>query len=759
MGRPRSDQQSHEPPGDIECAFPALAQEMRNLPPRSLDDGRPNPEHYRARFSILNQLQTVALIRDGRAIPNYESNIRGLESECQKVGLDLRAVQDQRSDSQIAEDMMRLLLDQPDSIWEMTDHKIEVMTRQIDFALATMQDMMNKRTEEARGKERPRLTDEQIAELQRVGKDLRSRLKRVRRLRSLARGEMTPNQTLTQEVIEATEYLRFMVYVGRTDTSDMGADGTDIFQIARHHCQMALDVWEAENGIYFSEEGPQWRVRNYEGAIIIIPPGHGKSQFMFHRRQKRICNNRKVQAAIIHSKDDRASECLKYMSAAFKPQHAVGRRLLSLYPDLELADEDNNAKALRVRTDETQRAPTLVSSGVKAAAQGINLTEIDFDDPVDEREADSATERDRVFNRMMRTWMPRLRGNNTFHLTMTTLWHEEDANSRRINMVKNRDVMIRVGLQAAGGPENGFKPVWPEVYGVSYLRKKFKAMGQQQYGLVYMCSPQTAIARIVNTVAFYDQTAPEHQEFLEGAIHHLSVDPTATTHGRSDMAGVVYAAQGYIRWTEQTPHGPAQKVAPRLRVLGAWREKASQSELAATIGARAEGSRVDYVHAETVGAFAGFAEMLEAQYGIDVIRHIPKPGANKGVRLRRVSVMLENSDRDKGIIPVVEFPASPDEDGRLILDESVAWLADQVMKFGIVRDDDGLDALTQLCGRLSTEMGIGEGAASVRVKQAVKQDSRLMTHIRSKMKEITNRSDDWRRREFDMQSERGEYDA
>lgn len=754
--------------------------DLNPLPPAAID-GIPNPEYYRVRVSNINRIAEGHASR-GLTYSGYEQHLKGLKLEAELHGIDPKTVMDSRSDAQIFEDCIHKLLDSPTMLFEATDAELDAITKGMDrcelLVDEAYQDEKKKAGEQGR---KNRLTATQIKQLRELGKAIRDRISRVRRLRERAKNPVpagTPNKKHKQ--IEAAHTLRFMLYVGRSQTSDLGIDGTTVFDIGPPHARMALAYWEARNGIYFSAKGAQRNVIPYEGVMIVMPPGHGKTEYGIHTEALAINHDPKRQTIMLHAQSEIASEMKQYVSKFFDPSEPVGRRNLALFPGVELHKKDNNAHSMRlVVRDETLRAPTIRAHGVGDKASGRNCTDLYIDDPVDESERDSEADRTRKWKRIENTWFPRKRGHAGMIVWITTLWHEDDASCRKIAQAKlaaktngKKGVMFRVLRIGAGGPKEQFAPVWKRAYNKEYLRRKFQSMGPIDYATVYQCNPASREAAIVKKLALYAPTMPDgtpneqHQRFLAGGVRHLSIDPAATNRESSDRAGVIYAAHGDLQWQEGSVHHSV----PRLRIISGQRLRATQSEVVEEIAEFARVNRVDYIYCETVSGFAATAEMFENQYDIDVIRLQPT-NKKKEVRLRNCQVMLDDSHRDKGIIPVVEFPGKWDKGAsqctncgslslritgehaicsecdrlvdRLVPDDSIEWLVNQLTRFGVVNDDDGVDALTQLALHIAPDLGVGEGVASQVIKAQVRGgDSRKLRVIRS-YRESLNRSQDF----------------
>ena len=398
------------------------------------------------------------------------------------------------------------------------------------------------------------------------------------------------------------------------------------------------------------------------------------------------------------------------------------------------------------------KQPTVMAFGIRSKISGANASWIWFDDPVDQREVDSETDRDRTDRVIQGTWMTRLRGTKgTFHLTTTTLWHPDDANMRRIKLAREKKVWIYVSHQWCGGPtwypsygdRRYFGPLWPEMYPEEFLRKKYHAMRSPSlYAACYGSDPRTDSDKLVRKLRYYDPHTKEHQELLQSGLSkfYISVDPAATVRETSDPAGLLYAVWGDVTSKTQTETGVDVKRRPVVRILDARQFKATQTDLADEIALYSATQRVDHVIVETTAAFNATRELLQELHGIPSIGMPPTQNKSKGVRLRAVSVMMEDANTGPDVPPpVVEFPGVLNEKGEIVPDPRYDWFFRQIVDFGTGVSDHALDALTQLLILLGPEAGVGTGLVTEHIQQEMTRDSRvsrLLGMVREKKVEV-----------------------
>lgn len=547
-----------------------------------------------------------------------------------------------------------------------------------------------------------------------------------------------------------------MIYVGRSSLSTgLGEGGaSSVFKIGFHHAKIAVDIWRAETGThigmpmgedldpYHPEPVIKKGAFQCDGAIVICPPSHGKTEEASHWCARRISENPYEQGWVVHAQAKQAENILGYVSNYFDITTAQGRRNRALFPSVPYVFKKRNNRVFWLDLPHKTKQPTMSAAGVRAKVSGSDASFILFDDPVDQRETEQDAERERTYSLMQGTWLTRLRGQKgkgdkrgTFHLTTTTLWHPDDANCRRIALAKEKQdtsafLPLLVSRQGCGGPNSvpPFKPLWPEMYGQQYLRRKYAEMRSPTlYSAAYMSDPVAEARKIIRKIRLYDPAHPDHARFLQIAKFYLSLDPAATNREGADKAGIVYGGLGELAWEEISDDGTqVMSTEMRFRVLDAHQIHATQSELVEHAFGLCLVNKVDHVVAETRSGYVAVAEMFENMHGIKPIR-IDPGNKSKEIRLRSAAPMLEDGNSDSGLRAVVEFPGKRDETGKIVPDEKFHFLYDQILNFGFCSDDHCVDAVTQVVNYLASDLGVGRGIASRIAQQQVERaiDHRL----------------------------------
>lgn len=745
-----------------------------NLPPLSVA-GKPNPAFFQQLLARIG-MASVARAATGQSVGFNVDSVRDFINDwAASMGLDPKRIADTRSDAQIlAETIDRFEAD--------PEHALEMSADALAKVLAAMRDRMDDadnltqeyldqemRAEEARANKAAEDPSGKAPAPRRRGGLLRRWYILLRQVEMLRRRATLANPRTrgrplqgapTDDALAAAHSLRFMIYVARSNM-DTGkrfskrqpTPADFILKVGKHHAKMAADCWMAMEGIDIEYDLGLLRavitkgVIPYRGIVIMMPPGHGKTEWAISRTALQINERHRTQAVLLHAIDAKAQENLRYLGRYFDPTNEMGRRNLALFP-AELEGKVT-AKNFKIKAG-SLKSPTATASGITAASLGSNTDWQLGDDIVPQSDADQPTERERRKRLMAGTWGTRQRGQRYFRLMIGTPWHYGDAlmgmveQAKRWNESDGREgTCYMVSRQACGGPKENFRPLWPEVYPAEELRARYAELRSASlYAAAYMTNPVADEKRIVKRLRLYDPMdlheeragIPEqdrtNRKFLNSAARILSLDPAATRGERSDKAGMVYAAIGTVLMESADENGSVvRSTEKRLRLLDCSDFPATQSELVEHALNYSQIREVDYLYVETRSGFHGTADMFEHYHGIDVRRVDPK-SKSKEERLRNAAPAIDDSGAPD-LRAVVEFPGVwiEGDDGRKVLklDPRFRDLAEQILDFGVCDSDHILDALIQVVNDLMSELGVGRGSVTqtARIERQVAKDPRL----------------------------------
>lgn len=675
-------------------------------PPARREDGKDNPEHIKWQARIYSRLMTDVALgkRDAPRGLNPSQMQDFLVTRCKLAGYDPRQLMDQRTDAQINEDTARILIQNPESGPEMEGlEKLDSLLEEIEVQM-NRADLLCGEIVGVPGTHKHDMllgTKAQREALRQNAKKWRSRIGKILRLRERAAKPIQKGDpSRSRRALEMAHPLRYMVWIGRP-----GGSNEKCFQISHHHAKMADTLYQAVKGERFSKDSGNWVKKPASGVAYVIPPGHNKTTFVAHVMSLWISKNPRLRCMFVHSQEEKAHQNNEYVQANFNPAHASGRRNLILFPGLKIKEQSK--RQFRLDLGERQRAPTIRAHGIYAAASGDDVDVLWFDDPCDQKLAEQPAERERIWDRMNGTWRSRKRHGWSFEFISTTLWHHDDPNARTIQLIRDGKIDRILCRLVCGGPKDNFKALWDYGYPPQRLREIYAEMRNPRlYAAAYEGNPQPDEFRTIKALAHYDQTAEEHRGFLSSAVFHLSLDPAATKHNKSDKAAWVYAAVGDEITREASGALARRRV---MRILDAVQFHATPTDAVYETTRMCSASSVHYVHVEAVSAFVSIVEMLQA-LGIDVISHTTG-NRPKGLRLKDVASMLDESLKDKNLPgSVVQFP----------VDGSLKWLEEQILDFGVASEDHAVDALTQLCKHQMGNLDVGEGAATIASVKALR---------------------------------------
>lgn len=729
---------------DTESAVNSVNEALRDkfglpeLPPK-IERGNPNPAYFRAALAEINGLERLTMFGE-HEIPrgfDYKKMREGLLAEAETYGIDPKHIQDSRSESEKALDCIEKMADIPRSVLEALDAELDA----IEGANKTAAELAY---EYAGEKLRPK-------QVEAAGKVLEI-VRRVRSLREQARRE-SPRHTNAmdfrrQYAWRSTHLLRHLIWVRRSRLSGK-APHEQVMQVPPHFVKACCDIFNAENGVMFIphalESKQEIRYGQFEcpGIVVWMPPAHGKTTIAGAWVVLRICKDPTTQGTWLHATSLEAEKALGVIKAAFRDDNEEGRRCLAMHPEVELSKDDDNKGSMRMVMTRRQKDPTLRAAGITNRALGADNDFQVRDDIVPQDDAYEETTRKRRGEILANTWDTRLRGKHTFTLNIGYPWHHQDALCRMVERARADAKSGRVGMAVSvqritehdGGRK--IKPLWPDQYPASRLRRFRADMDRRLWNSNYLMDPTPDTDRIIRSLRFYDPADEEHKRFMGYAEGYLSLDPAGTNRADSDDAGILFAGFAQLRVTRKGESGEEyQDAEHQIRIVEAHGVKANQTELVNFGGEICMRRDVDWVLAEMVSGYQALGEMWRNKFGVDVIE-CPPGGKSKSVRLKRVSNMIDNSVR--GSQAVVLFPGKRDEHGNLGPDPDWQWLYDQFLSFGSTDKDHLVDCTTQLCWHLADQVGVGRGAVSERIRRITQEEPRHVRYMRERIRSLRHR--------------------
>lgn len=744
------------PLADEGMAPPGMA---RVCPPR-VKDGRPNPDHWRWRFAFVLNFDHLVMTGEREAPRGWDlkKSLDALMMEAKTFGIDPKHLMDARSDGEKMLDAAVDIVTQPDRLLEWADDVLAVLEKGFDAAETKMLADFESRLA-AKVAETGRAPPEDA-----LGK-VRAILSRVRTLRERARHPIPKTSAIDGDsktgrfkyrdhVVEAAHLARYMLYVMRSTIS--GKRGADsILKLGMHHIRIIGDIWQAEKGAMFQPASTgEWdsrididrNVYHFEGVLEGAPPGHGKTTVCTGWCMKHISMNPDAQGTWLHDKEEHAQANVEMVKHAFDPDNEYGRRNLALFPGHELAKVGNTTGRLQLKLDRPVKAPTLVGRSVWSSDLGTDNSFQIIDDVVPQKDIHEHSRRAQRVDMVATQWRSRLRENG-FRIIVGTMWHHEDVLAKMAKAVDRRSnplwMVKRIQKCERRVLHNGrerFIPLWPEMYPARALSAIYHGMENKRlWAANYEGNPNPDEDRIIRKLRYYDPELPDHELLLKDGLTrgHVSLDPAWTNREHSDRAGMVVAVVGKIEGVLIDDDGREVRASERqVRITHARADKATadgmRQNLVWLIDAAADaGVEIDELHVETNSAGTVIADNLENEFGVSVQRHFA--GKSKEIRLRRVMGMIDDSNKQRRACVLFPGKAKRDIAGDLVLDDQGGvvvepdpewdWMYRQFLEFGFTSEDHCLDATTQLCNALSSEVEPGKGVVTRAVKKAIEKSA------------------------------------
>jgi hypothetical protein len=569
--------------------------------------------------------------------------------------------------------------------------------------------------------------------------------RRTRALRRLCR-EATPKRSkpYSQDEAEVWKYLHPLRYMLWTTRSHLMTDdgALDFIETPPHLVMACLVATIAE---------AHAATLGIDGVLIVIPPRHGKTSLLVDGIIPLDLNlNPHNNEGIVHHNAEHARRRFLAVRDHFDNTTDKGRRRRTLFPTIALDESDRKNKSqFFVLVDgkrvNTHKEGNLSPWGVHSQAQGLTFHRLRFDDPSDQKEQMEEGTRARTNAAISSTWFPRLTGRSAFFTYICTRWHPEDFCGVLLGLAKKGDLNLAYFSLACGGPDEDFKPIWPEAgYDEEYLSRAYARLGQADFSCQYKNDPDSKAARRVKLLRCYDRVqwdnptarSPAYHRFFAdpATTYFLSVDPSGTDSKTSCLAGVTYAAFGHFR--DELPDKSTIDVL-RLLFLRYWSLHASQHDIAELIANFHRTNRVDKILVETVGGFHATAEALTVVHGIPASKIIRRQAGrgSKADRLLNYAIHLEAGD---ALIP---GEWAPDERDTPVLQVARDWgpLALQLLRAGTTKHTNLLDCVRQQLEEVSPDIYHSKAAPAPPQPTAVSRRAQFFAAVAGALMTPTQR--------------------
>lgn len=658
--------------------------EMRKPVNEQMVEGRLNAEWFVEMRGIYNDFNRDYWNYYGAQWPDFNEAMDMLLRMSDQCGLDL---------SKYAPEKMSLSdIQSKDDLFSMSERELEKIEQQIlraaDDGIGCIDSVKKKRWVSI------------IRRLSAVRRMCRRKGVEKSEIKALWPGWEGVRKRNLDEVWECLHPIRFALWCDRSTLNT--EDGKpDVLDVPPHFVRMCMSVTLAKK--YREEHG-------FKGAVVVVPPGHGKTLLIINMEAQEICEEPWSPSAFVHNKRDEARKRLSAVRRYFDLSDDRGKRCRALYPEIVIDKRKDNADLFFVTKDgkrmNTHEEGCLNAYGMHTKATGVSLFRAKFDDPADEKEGVESGTRDRTNRAFTQTWLQRLRGSNTFFVMITTRWHPHDI----VGVIRKANMKVAYCSIECGGPESDFDPIWPEVgYDRKYLKGRYYLYGPGGYSCIFQNNPDSEQTRRVTNLVYYDyemmreKMSPEFKEFFDRKETDwcISLDPAGTDKKTSTLAGVLEGAFGQLMVNG--------KYRPTLVLVDRKSMLASQHKLAEHTYSRftdhVSKGRDAIVLVETQSGYHATADMLTKDWGLPQTKIIKRPpkGTNKAARLSRYSLHFEIGD------VLVPGRWVKDDSGKERLTVHPEWVefADQILHAGTTKDTEMLDCMSQMVAEYAHQMASG----------------------------------------------------
>jgi len=422
-------------------------------------------------------------------------------------------------------------------------------------------------------------------------------------------------------------------------------------------------------------------------TLTVMPPGSGKTELLLGTEAiMPLATNPEMRIHCVVGDEPHAPDWCQYVR-----NYMDNPRLRAIHPDAEVdRRQSDTAKQFTMKRKHNKKDPSFFCVGVLQGAEGYRSDRLIGDDVVQRKAMFESSYRKQVISAWWLTWQERLEPTGDSRL-INTRWHDGDLMGDIIRKVRDDGMDYKVHviaperiLQADGTAVPG-KSHWASRFPTKLLRQKY-VRDPSGFSCTHWGIPVMDGGQKVEQLRFYDQATWEPPI----GERWLSVDPAGTEEDpKADETAIGH-------WLLCEVEGW-----PRMYLLDAWNVKIRAERIIEKVKpmlvpSNGEPRRADFILIERKGTMYresyAYRELVRQIPGGQFRSYVPAGNRSKGDRLRWCAPLLENG--------TILFPGQfvTDERGRemLAIIPRLRWLADQILQFGSVNRDDGVDMTTQM---------------------------------------------------------------
>ncbi len=422
-----------------------------------------------------------------------------------------------------------------------------------------------------------------------------------------------------------------------------------------------------------------WAMINFSRVLLVMPTGHGKTELLHGISLIQCAKKPNTRWGMLFNTKDVSKRVL------YVRQYLTHPRLRALFPKVTI-DKERSDSSLRFSLLKYRPTiePTVEGSSVLQKGEGNRYDLLTADDLITAKSVLDPKEVTRVIHMFTNTWEKRLEpGGRT--MVIMTRWTDNDLGALLLDRAKHRGnwavLVYTVGKKTTkDGPIPG-QSLWPSRFPEAGLLDEFRE-NSLTFSRDRWANPISESDYLVRKVCYY-----RHDDKLPITKRVLSVDPAGEAKITSDFWGSTVWGLGH----DSTNRPRAWcKNAARMKRHADTMVKYIVEQMVPTYN-------IDEILMEAVGAFVIVARMLNkaleaAKSPARLI--IPKrPYTDKAERLRWAAPALERGS--------LLFPGHLTTEG-WVPQPNVEWLINDLMRFGVAANDDGVDSVTQFANHYAS---------------------------------------------------------
>lgn len=275
-----------------------------------------------------------------------------------------------------------------------------------------------------------------------------------------------------------------------------------------------------------------------KNLIVGMPREHGKTTQINARLPWELGRNPNLRIAVFSGDDAKATKRVAFLRSCLGSGR-LATRVRSIFPHLRIdptrRDRENEFTVIR---DSDEIAPSIQAYSIGGNATGERADLIILDDVVNDKNAQTAGERDKVFRKITQDIFQLLPPTGRIWV-LHTPWNDDDAHAR---LLAQHEEVLRQGMDSEWATfiryvDDDLTPVWPEKWDESHLRKRYNLVGPRAFAVGFQGVTASDEDFVFDRIQYYDS-----ETFAPTARHlrsFVAIDPAFTDKTYSDFTAMV----------------------------------------------------------------------------------------------------------------------------------------------------------------------------------------------------------------------------